>query len=358
MFRRYSLVDFIRWLQQRRAMRRHSGGGLPDDPAFFDEHGDPVRYEPYKYMGCLVVVFVVIVIVVFALLFWVCSPFGGDGDDVLIPSPTVSASTSLAPTTTTPPATTTTEAGSDVAAPVADAHRALDIDPAEVRLRVLLDLLGDLFDSESAREVGFTNGEIDIVQMIIYAAAVDRLIVTQAFNESTYECGDDEPLVVCAAVVEPMPEGDILIVAVEHAEPIPSESTEHSYIYSLVFDSDLDPANDWQINLPFDWDLFQGADRWYQAIYSHTDGDWVLSVNQVSEGNEVSDPLPSSVRVVIDGEWVIWFVPSSEIPAFPGRLRATAFGHDGAFTPESRGGDVTGVIPTEPLLDPEAEAEG
>jgi hypothetical protein len=188
---------------------------------------------------------------------------------------------------------------------------------------------------------------------MIWATHFDLQRVEGLFNRSVYECGAEDPVVVCAAQVLPMPEGDGLVVAVEHAGAIPARSTERSYIYSLVFDSDGDPANNWVFRPPFNWDFFQGTDRWYQAIYSHDTESWIVGVNQVQSDGNASQPLPSAVRVVIEGEWVIWYIPSSEIPAFPGLLRATAFAHDGAFGAATRGGDVTGADPTEPLIDPE-----
>lgn len=41
---------------------------------------------------------------------------------------------------------------------------------------------------------------------------------------------------------------------------------ERHYIYSAVFNSGGDPANDFQWNPPYDWDFFQRTDRWYQVI--------------------------------------------------------------------------------------------
>lgn len=360
----YSPSDFARWLRQRRAARRARlfgdgvGYGHPD---FYDEYGEPIEYDDRRYYGCLISLIVTAIVVVFALLFWVCDPLGGDDGD-LITTPTIDATTSTIPagaTTTTAAVTTTTlDPLADVPGPVRSAIQPLDADPATMRLRILADLLGRLIDSISQNEPGYEGPELDIVDAFILWGRVSRLGVDQAFNDSVYECGSTDPVVVCAAEVQDMPEGEVLVVAVRHQTTVPIASTEKSYIYSLVFESDGDPANDWVFNPPFDWDFFQGTDRWYEAIYEHATGTWILGVTQVSAGNELARPLPSAVRAVIIDEWVIWFVPSSEIPDFPGRLRAVAFGHDGNFTPATRGGDVTGDDPTEPPFDPEAEQEG
>ena len=192
---------------------------------------------------------------------------------------------------------------------------------------------------------------------LIYSAGIELGAVDATFNNSVYECGAADPLVVCATEVLPFPEGDLLIVAVEHDGRIPTDSDARSYIYSLVFESDGDPANDWVYNEPFDWDYFQGADRWYQAIYSHASGDWLVDVTQVAAGNQTTS-VPSAVRAVVDGRWIFWFIPADEIPDFPGRLRATAFVHDGFFGEATRAGDVTGADPTEPLFNVEAAPVG
>lgn len=360
MFRRFSVQDFFRWLQQRRAMRRHAatgGQGLPDHPSFYDEYGNRIPYEAGMYSGCLVAILVVLVVVVFAFTFWVCDPFGG-GDGDLITTPTIGAtsSTTSESTTSTMAATTTTVAGLDLPATLSPLLDPLAFDPAQVRRAILSDLflrITGLIDSISDNEPGYEGPELDIVDAFILWGRAGQIAVDRSFNQSVYECGATDPLVVCAFDVQDMPEGEILVVAVRHEAPIPTDSTERSYIYSLVFESDGDPANDWVFNPPFDWDFFQGTDRWYEAIYEHANRTWILGVTQVSEGNELARALPSAVRVVIVDEWVIWFVPSTEIPDFPGRLRAVAFGHDGNFTEATRGGDVTGADPTEPPFDPE-----
>lgn len=358
----YSPSDFARWLRHRRAARRARlfGGSVGyNHPDFYDEYGDPIEYDDRRYFGCLIAL-ILIIVVVFGLLFWVCDPFGGD--DNLITTPTFDATTSTTGggTTSTLGSTTTTTLDplAEVPEPVRSAIQPLDADPATMRLRIFTDLIGRLIDSISENEPGYEGLELDIVDAFIMWAGISGQAADNAFNDSVYECGATDPLVVCAAEVQDMPEGEILVVAVRHAEPVPTASTERSYIYSLVFESDGDPANDWVFNPPFDWDFFRGADRWYEAVYDHTSGTWSLRVTQVSPGNALSSPLPSAVRVVVVDEWVIWFVPSSEIPDFPGRLRAVAFGHDGNFTQSTRGGDVTGADPTESPFDPEAEPEG
>ena len=72
--------------------------------------------------------------------------------------------------------------------------------------------------------------------------------------------------IVCVAGAGPMAAGAYAFVGMSHDEEVPLEDSGHSYIYSAVFDSDGDPANDWQWVSPWDFDLFQDTDRWYQLI--------------------------------------------------------------------------------------------
>jgi hypothetical protein len=354
----YNPTDFARWLRQRRAIRSARAGGpgaLPNDPDFYD--GDHrIEHDPRKYAGCLASILIAVVILV-GVLYWILDPFGGS-DGNLIGSPTIAPATTAttgAPNTTGATTSTTTapqSPGVELPEPVGSLVAPLALDPLRMRQTTLDDLIDDLIDSISENEPGYPGREIDLARAIVIIAAADLSAVDTTFNDSVYECGAIDPLVVCSTGLLEMPAGEILVVAVEHADIVPTASTERSYIYSLVFDSDGDPANDWQFNPPFDWDFFIGADRWYQAVYSHSSGQWLLDVQQVSaEG--IPEPEPSAVRVVIQDEWVVWFVPSSELPDFPGRLRAVAFAHDGRFTEATRGGDVTGANPTEPLFDPE-----
>ena len=60
--------------------------------------------------------------------------------------------------------------------------------------------------------------------------------------------------------------------------------------------------------------------------------------------------MASTVRVVIEGDAIVFFISAAEFPSSDPGYRLTAFGHDGLYSPSDRGGDVTGEDPTEPLL--------
>jgi hypothetical protein len=339
-------TDFNRWLRQRRAIRASQAGRSDyrrDD--FYDDYGHRIMHDPGKYriaLRWLKVGFgaaaVLIAVVVVSLV-----RSGGSGD------PDVTTTTASATTTTTSLApTTTTIAAIDLPTPVGDAVAHLDPTPGQIRRKVILDVIRDHIDSRSDRRSGYNGGDIDIVQAIVFSTLIDRAAAIAVFNNSVYECGATAPTVVCPPDVLDMPAGNLLVVAVEHDAPVPTASTDRSYIYSVVFDSDGDAANDWVFNPPFDWDFFIGTDRWYQASYSHASGTWQMNVVQV-HGDQSTQATATAARAVIVDEWVIWFIPANEFSVWPPPMRATAFAHDGSFGEATRGGDVTGADPTEPL---------
>jgi len=230
---------------------------------------------------------------------------------------------------------------------------ALGVDPGDPRLRFLPDALADLLDSISANTPTFVSDDVDIAQLTEIVLRMSPAEVARVFNQSTVECGASEPfLVVCPDGVVDMPDGEVLALGMTLVAPAPDGNTEQSYIYSAVFDSDGDPANDWVFNPPFDFDLFQAADRWYELSWSHTAQTWSISVSQVGTDQTIA-PATSAVRAVVTGNHVIFLVPRSEVGE--GAYRLTSFGHDGAFSESNRGADVSGADPTAPLTVPTAE---
>jgi len=172
------------------------------------------------------------------------------------------------------------------------------------------------------------------------------------FNESAFKCGETNKIrvVVCADRTMDMPAGEVLIASMTMVGRIPLDDPDRSYIYSLVVDSDGDPANDWQIQQPFDWDLFQGADRWYQLIWDHRAMEWSVTVTQLTaSGGFPASMEASSVRAVVLGDTVVLFVSMHEFSVPTPGVRLTAFHHDGNFGEATRGADVSGVEPTAPL---------
>ena len=358
MDRKWNPTDLARWLRRRRKTRTARLTGEPvgfGDPDFYD--GDDHRSDEFPASGCLVVLVVIAVILLGGA--WIFFA-GGDGDAEIIGSPPSVASSSSSssssaasdPTTGTqaPPATPPPVIGDPILDGLLRAI-GLDLDPEE-QLE-LKDLLGDLIDSLLGVVPAYQGSDVDIVEARPHLAVVDNPFQVNAFGNTVYPCGDTDPLVVCATEVLEMEAGELLVVAVKMDDDVPTTSTERSYIYSIVFDSDEDPANDWVFNPPFEWDYFQGADLWYQAIYDHTTGSWFVDVTQLTaDGSFPAASTPSAVRLVVDGPWMVWFIPTSEFAVYPAPFRVTAFAHDGFFSESSRGGDVMGADPTEPLTVP------
>lgn len=216
-----------------------------------------------------------------------------------------------------------------------------------------LDPSGDGIDSISSNPVTFFAAWFDIGFFFFQMRFLTLTQLNLLFNNSIYECGtaSSDQRVVCPTGVTFFDEGNMLTAMMELRAPVPMNDPNHSYIYSLVIDSDGNPANNWIPQGPFDWDLFQGADRWYQLIWNHQTGQWSVTVTQV-DSSQATTTVSSAVRVLIDGDRIYFFVPDDEFTASAPGARLTAFGHDGTFNPNDRGADVNGANPTEPLMTP------
>lgn len=317
--------------------------------------------------GCAmsVVGFGALVILVLVVLF-ALSGGDDDGDGTLVDgggSPAASASPG-----------STTEATSEPSAAVPD-RRLLQIgdlvidvileelyvttDIPEEELDYIEDALRDFLDSISGNTPPYTPPVID---MRLYGGVRLNLTdagIREAWGNTIYECGanDGVRIVVCPTDVQSVAEagGDVWMFAMAFDEAVPAASPDHSFTYSAVFDSDGDPANDWQFFPPFDFDLFQGADRWYQLVWDHNAGQWLISVTQV-DGAQQPAVVPSAVRAVIEGDTIVFFIPASEFQLDQPPYRLTSFGHDGAFSESDRGADVSGVDPSAPLTVPPEDA--
>ncbi len=223
--------------------------------------------------GCARVLLLLILLVLVAFISCI-TIFDGDGELVggggggVGPSPEASGTTTT--TTTTTPTENPLQTGADV------------LDAIDFALGVIWqrnpmaayffdDAIGDFLDSISELTATYTNPAIDLRYHVDTRFGFDLDGVNEAYNESIFECGvtGHGRTTVCAADVQPMPAGEVLVLAMLFVEDVPQASSDHSFIFSAVFDSDGDPANDWQFSPPYDFDLFQGADRWYQLIWDH-----------------------------------------------------------------------------------------
>ncbi len=214
------------------------------------------------------------------------------------------------------------------------------------------DPTGDFIDSISTNAPAFTGAQVDIVASGFTLATYTQMQVDAAFNgaDSPYACGhsDATRTVACPdGGATPMPAGQIDTFFMKLAGPVPISDAAKRYIYSVVLDSDGDPTTDWVAQPPYDYDYFQGADRWYQAMSDRAAGTWSVTTTQV-DASQATTTVPSSARAVIEGDAITWFIPASELPS-PTGYRVTAYGDDGMYTPSSRGGDVSGANPTAAL---------
>ncbi len=213
------------------------------------------------------------------------------------------------------------------------------------------DALNDIRDSIQFNDATFTEGYIDLELYGTYKLGYTIQGVTEVYNESALECGDRQPdlIVVCSVDgVLDMAPGEVLVGVMITREEIPIQG-DVSLIYSLVADSDRDPADDWVAVPPFDWDLFQHTDRWYQLIYDHSTDAWFVTVTQLNaDGSNPGRGMESSVRAVVAGDTVAFFVSMTEFRHAQPGVRLTAFGHDGFFSESFRGSDLNQVDPTLP----------
>jgi hypothetical protein len=236
------------------------------------------------------------------------------------------------------------DAGPDAGAPMTGTPATTFVGPP------LPDPTGDHFDSAGG-DPAYTGPDIDLVQMGSEREAQSQADADTDFNMSTYECGEATAarVTVCPTDVQPMPEGELFTFVMELAESVPTASTTASYVYSLAVDSDGDPANDF-VPLPeFPLDYFRGTDRWYELRWDHLAGSWSVTVTQLDAAGARSQ-VPSTVRAVIEGARVTFFVAASELPATVPTYRLSAYRDDGMGTPSERGADTSLGRPTLALL--------
>lgn len=209
------------------------------------------------------------------------------------------------------------------------------------------DGMADGLYSISNVDPGDFDEDVDLWDMLAFVRRFDEIPLNDLFNFSVFECGattSDGVLTVCPDDVGQMEAGDVVIVAAVMNADLPTAGASRDYTYAAVFDSDADPANNWQYQGDFDWDFFRDTDRWYQVQFDAASGAWSMDVVDLAATGAVS----SAARVLIDGDTIIWVIPASEFAAETPLVRVSAFRHDGTFAPQASGGDVSGENPTEP----------
>ena len=225
---------------------------------------------------------------------------------------------------------------------------------AQLALAYLVDPDGDWIYSISNQVIKEKLMQNDILAYFGIEGFFFDIGVQYWFNDSYFPCNQEIEggWVVCQEPSQPMPEGEILILAMKLADVVPLEDPDHFYTYAAVLDADGDPSNNFQFFPPYDWDYFQNTDRWYQLNWVPQRGSWSLDVMDM---RPEPGPVNSKARVVIYGDVIGFFIPAEEYSVDSPGFRLTAFGHDGTYSPDVSSGDVTGADPTEPLTIPPAE---
>jgi hypothetical protein len=136
--------------------------------------------------------------------------------------------------------------------------------------------------------------------------------------------------------------GDYLLVASLFDGPIPLNDPDNFYTYSVVFDSDGDPGNNFTFFSPFDWDLYQNTDLWFELNWVASQGQWFFDASNPQSFQF----LPSNARALIWNDMVVYFIPVSELGIARPGYRVTSFCHDGTFNSSASGADVNGADPT------------
>lgn len=209
--------------------------------------------------------------------------------------------------------------------------------------------LGDSITSKSGSAPTANDAGVDISGSVAGVQRLNQFDVDRQFNNSFYECGTSTPdmTVVCPNNVQPMPAGEVVVLGQQIVGGVAPDAT-YRYIYAAVLDSDGDSANDWKPQGAYDWDLFQGADRWYQLERDLT-GSWALTVSQVDGSQNIGKVGQSTARAVILGDSILYFVSASEFSLATPTYRMTAFKDRGKFDFADLAADVSKGNPTEPL---------
>lgn len=341
--------------------------------------GEPDEGSDKRKLGMMVAGAVVVVLLL--ILFF--GVFGGDDDNTEVAATTTAAAVLEAPvesaaideedssveappesaaiepdettSTTSPPTTSTTEPEPTLDELLPPELRAIGtilqaagLTNDEIATAISLAAADGLLDwiySQSATPAGNGGPDVDLTLNDGFETPANDAQRLALFDNTVFPCGESSNgmTTVCDANFEPGTIGPDGIVVLITAFDGPVASEQWNYVYSAVFDSDGDPGNNFQASASFDWDQYQGTDRW-----------WVLDVvGGVPElgrfDGSFAVPVQTGARAVIGDNAIVWFVPRVELGANPS-WRATSFRHDGSFDPSVSAGDVTGANPTEALL--------
>lgn len=188
-----------------------------------------------------------------------------------------------------------------------------------------------------------------------FSPAIDVTAVRVATDQPRPEPADDPPdtrRVVSEETtgLSEVGTGIFLQWAVELDGPLPAPGADddHHFVYTAALETDGDPANNWQPQGDFDWDLYGRTDWWLELIW---DGDYdraSLRARRVTFDQQI-ETVPTDALALLSGSTLGFYIPIDELPGDQVGFRITTFGHDGAYSENDRGADVLGADPTEPL---------
>jgi hypothetical protein len=179
----------------------------------------------------------------------------------------------------------------------------------------------------------------------------------QAGANTSFPCGGvaDAYRVTCPKGAGLFDAGEYVVVAMQLEAPV--ASGEGSHTYGLAFGSPNEAEN-YQFTPPFDGDLFRNTKYWYR-LHIDADGNRFMWADGFLDGVP-GVPRASSALVIEWDDWVIFVIPRDEIPLDELLYRLTAFNDLGdpqqTPSPDSSGGDVSGLSVLEPLTSIEGPA--
>jgi hypothetical protein len=154
--------------------------------------------------------------------------------------------------------------------------------------------------------------------------------IDQLVNNSDFECGEGpNGLTLCPENITSVNEGDFNVIFNFLMDDMPLVDDTNTYQYGFVFDQDGNPSNNYIPVGTYSNDLFSGTDRWYEAVYSPSNG-WSLKVTDATDG--IFTPITDSqARIIIKDNVMVLLVPASEFSVEQPNFRVTAFRHTGDY---------------------------
>ena len=209
---------------------------------------------------------------------------------------------------------------------------------------------GDLLYSIMDIVAGLAALQADINRWFAQPIFFPQAVLDLKLNFTEFPCNQEANgvLTVCAETAGNIEEGEILVFGMELGGEIPLADPSLFYVYSVVLDTDADPTNNFQFMPPYNWDYFQNTDTWYELTWNPHQGAWSLSLKDVRQGQQIT--RPTDARAMISGNLIYFLIPGDEVEVSRPGYRLTSFAHDGTYAPEASGGDVTGIDPTETLM--------